>query len=210
MRWLARPWVLWPVSVIGAVILLGLLATRAFYNAYRVPAGSMLPTLEAGDYILASPFDPADQDHGDPLRRGQVLIFRYPDDRRVEYIKRCVAVAGDTVEVRDGLLRVNGEVYESALDDPEADNSCVPSALTPDLCPRPHTLHDPRAREKHPLNTAFGPLAVPRGTVFVMGDNRYNSLDSRHFGPVPVADVTARVVAIYFTSDVMRIGDRIR
>jgi signal peptidase I len=204
MHWLARRWVIWPLIAIGAVGLVLAALAMVFLAPFQVPAGGMLPALEPGDHFHARRLGP-----DDPVGRGQVLVFENPENRQVAYIKRCVAMGGDTVEVRDGVLLVNGEVYESALDDPGADNSCVPGAGAADQCPEPHARHE-IANRRRAKNWSFGPQVVPAGHLFMMGDNRDNSLDSRYWGAVPRDHVRARALWIYWSRDPARIGRKVR
>ena len=127
-------------------------------------------------------------------RQGDIIVFQYPRDPDQDYIKRCVAVAGDTVEVRDGLLHVNSRLYEE------------------------RTWHDQdKLLRGSELNRRFGPYVVPPGHIFMMGDNRYNSADSRFWGPLDVRLVKGRALFIYWSWDkdrmrprLSRLGDIIR
>ncbi len=199
----ARPRVIIPLIVLGTVVLALTIGSRLLYTPYRIPTGAMLPNLQPGDVLLARHLGP-----DDPVARGQILVFAYPRNRSVDYVKRCVAVAGDTVEVREGLLRVNGEIFESALDDPAADNSAVPGSVP--SCPAPHTRHDPGGRQRSPVNERFGPAVVPAGHLFMMGDNRDDSLDSRYWGPLPRDLVKARAVVFAHPLRPARFGRQVR
>jgi signal peptidase I len=116
-----------------------------------IPSGSMSPTLEAGDRVLA---DKLAYRFGEP-RRGELALFDSPEEEGGLNVKRIVGIAGDEVEIQDGVLHVNGDRRREAYVD--------------------YRLND---------GDFFGPLNVPEGHVFVMGDNRQNSLDSRSFGPI--------------------------
>jgi len=199
----ARPRVIIPLIVLGSVVLAFTIGSRLLYTPYRIPTGSMLPNLQPGDVLLARRLGP-----DAPVARGQILVFAYPRNRSVDYVQRCVAVAGDTVEIREGLLRVNGVVYESALDDPAADNTVVPGPARPG--PAPHTRHDAGGRQRSPVNERFGPSVVPAGHLFMMGDNRDNSHDSRHWGPLPRELVRARAAVFVHPLRPARFGRRAR
>lgn len=138
----------------GWVLLFGV---RATHRPFRVPTGSMQPNLLPGDCLYA-------RNLGSRLAvtRGSVVVYLATDG--THYMHRCAAVAGDTVEVRDGIVLINGNVYESALDDADADHSCVPSSPDGGDCPEPHTLLVPGARGLGPQQTAFGPVVVPATT----------------------------------------------
>lgn len=159
-------------SILVAVILA--LVIRLFIlEPFFIPSGSMLPTLEIGDRIIVCKFlykygfdDPA---------RGDVIVFRYPVDPSRNFVKRIVAVGGETVAVRDSKLYINGEVV------PE---SYLPAGLN---------FED------------FGPLYVPPGSYFVMGDNRNYSEDSRKWGFLDRDLIIGKALAIYWPLDRMGI-----
>ena len=135
-------------------------------QAFQVPSNSMNPTLLPGDFLFA------DMRYncpgcGHPVRRGDVAIFVYPNDRTLHYVKRIVALPGDTVAIEGGELKVNGEAVE---DDVGSDA---------------------------PL--AMAERRVAPGHVFVLGDNRAASRDSRAFGDVPLSDVVGRPRQIWFS-----------
>jgi signal peptidase I len=132
-------------------------------------------------------------------RQGDIIVFEYPENRNQDYIKRCVAVAGDTVLVKDGILTVNGAVYESNFAEFGGDHSCIPEWRDRDKCPAPRALHDPVAYRRGLRNREFGPYVVPADHLFMMGDNRYNSLDSRYWGPLPVELVKGKAEIIYWS-----------
>jgi signal peptidase I len=128
---------------------------------FRIPSGSMAPTLQAGDRVLVDKLAYRD---GLP-RRGHLVVFHEPRSGDV-VLKRVVGVAGDMVGIEDGVLVVNGRRPVEPYADPEAQDSVY-----------------------------FGPVRVRRDSVFVLGDNRGDSRDSREFGPVASGDLIGRVVA---------------
>ena len=178
-RWWQRKPMIGILVGVGIALLLGFTVFGSLYRAFSITSGGMKPNLLPGD----------------------VLVFEFPLDRDQDYIKRCVAVAGDTVEMRDGILFVNGAIYESALDDPAADHSCLPGPANGSDCPEPHTLLNPSARRQGQFNHKFGPLVVPEGHLFMMGDSRYNSRDSRYWGTLPRELVHARAAFFYWSWD---------
>lgn len=229
---------------IGTALLIALLLRQFLFQAFRIPTGSMLDTLLIGDFLFVNKFvygaktpeririGKATLVQGLPVlkfpalrepRQGDIIVFEYPQDRNLDYIKRCVAVAGDTVAVKEGVLYVNGEVYESNFADRTGDHSCVPNWTDPESCPAPRTKHDQASYVRNPRNRSWpwegmpDPHVVPPGHIFMMGDNRYNSLDSRYWGDLDVDLIKGKAVFIYWSWDGQRhlprfnrIGDLIR
>jgi signal peptidase I len=168
-------------------IILAILIRALLVQAFKIPSSSMEPTLLVGDHILVSkfiygiriPFTDARWPHFKDPKQGDVIVFIYPEDRTKDFIKRVIAVGGDTVEVRDKHVFVNGK--EVAI--PQARN------LTKVILPR---YENPRDN--------YGPVTVPKDHLFVMGDNRDFSQDSRFWGFVPVKDVKGEAFLIYYSS----------
>ena len=173
------------LEAIAVALLLALLIRTFVVQAYKFPSGSMLPTLQIGDHLLVNkfvygprleiPFTQVSLGRLPGLRsprRGDVIVFVNPKDPSQDFIKRVVAVGGETVEMRQRHLYVNGE----PVDDPYA---------TYRLGGVDKSQH-------------FGPYVVPQGTVFAMGDNRDESSDSRFWGPVPLENVKGLAVIIYW------------
>jgi signal peptidase I len=179
-------------EAIVLALILALFIRTFVVQAFKIPSPSMVPTLLVGDHILVNKFlfgfkTPFSDDKIIALRdpeRGDVIVFRYPRDRKLDFIKRCVGVGGETVEVRDKQVFINGEAveFEQAVFLDEG------SLLT--------------GRD------TFGPVTVPEGKVFVMGDNRDNSNDSRFWGFVDLADVRGKAVVIYWSWDKSRTWPR--
>jgi signal peptidase I len=135
----------------------------AVLKVHPVPTGAMSPTIKPGDYVLVQ--------RTKDVAVGDIITFRYPVDPKVLFIKRFVATGGNTVEIRDKQLLINGrEVLE------------------------PYVQHDPQFDGSR---DPFGPYVVPAGHSFVLGDNRDHSNDSRYWGSVPAANVTGRAILIY-------------
>lgn len=183
-QWLRRE--LLPLAVM--LLLLGA-ARSSFANHYQVPSGSMQPTLQPGDrvavdmsaYGLRLPFtDQVLVRRGQP-QRGDVVVFDSPRDG-TRLIKRVVAVGGDRVQLRDGLLRINGKPLASAAE--------------------PSLEHFGARQAQLDLADGGGPdiadLVVPQGHLLMLGDHRGNSLDGRFFGLVPSEEVYARALGVYY------------
>ena len=176
-------------EAIVVALVLALFIRTFVVQAFKIPSGSMLPTLQIGDHILVSKFIygvrmPFTGKLLIPIKSpqpGDIIVFKFPRDPRVDYIKRVIAVAGDTVEVRDKKVYVNGKPFD--------DRYAV------------HT--DPRIlpRSVSPRDN-FGPVTVPQGKVFVMGDNRDNSFDGRFWGFVDLDAVLGKAYIIYWSWDV--------
>lgn len=149
------------------------LFTGLVVDGYTIPGTSMEPTILDGERLFVLKM----RHRGAVPRRGDVVVFRLPDDDVKQYIKRVVAVGGDTVELRDGRLYVNGAER-----------------------PEPYLAHRP-GEEPDPYYDNAGKLDVPYGEVFVLGDNRHNSYDSRSFGTVPVERIEGKAMKIYYSYD---------
>ena len=174
------------VEAITIAIILALFIRTFIVQAFKIPSGSMLPTLLIGDHLLVNKFIygirvPFSGEVLIPVRspdRGDVVVFRFPKDRSVDYIKRVVGIPGDTVQIRDKKVFINGK----SVADPHAHFSS-PSILAGVANPRDN----------------FGPVLVPEGHIFVMGDNRDNSYDSRFWGFVDQNDILGKAFILYWS-----------
>ena len=174
------------VESLGLAVLVALVVRSSVVEAFWVPSGSMLPTIQIGDHLFVNklaygahlPFVGVEVAHWRPLHRGDIVVFVSPVQRDIDLIKRIVAVAGDTVEVRNKQLYING----AAVSDPHA------------------TYSDPNVRKTDPRDN-FGPVTVPPGKFFVMGDNRDQSYDSRYWGFADERDVKGQATFIYVSLD---------
>jgi signal peptidase I len=174
------------VSSILIALVCFLFIRTSVVEAYRIPSGSMEDTLLIGDFLLANKFIygariplvnlrlPAFRDP----RAGDIVIFRSPVESDKTLIKRCVAVEGQTVEIRNKTLYIDGKIYP------------LPAA---------GKFVDPAVRLGEDLRDNFGPVRIPPGHLFMMGDNRDNSFDSRYFGPVSRDAVLGEAMVIYFS-----------
>jgi signal peptidase I len=168
-------------------IALALFFRQFVLQAFRIPSQSMESTLLVGDFLFVNkflygaqiPFTDVRLPAIRPPRRGDIIVFKPPQENR-DFIKRCVAVAGDTVEVRQKELYINGEHQVE-----------------------PYIQHT--RREVLPPGSSnrdfFGPYVVPAGHLFMMGDNRDNSHDSRFWGPEPLTRLKGKAMFIYFSID---------
>ncbi|HEX4574462.1 MAG TPA: signal peptidase I [Gemmatimonadales bacterium] len=194
---------------LGMALVLFLIIRTFLIEAFQIPSGSMERTLLAGDFLFVNKAVYGAQIPGTTARlpgfasprRGDVIVFAYPKNPELNYVKRVIGAPGDTVEMRGAELRVNGE----PLTEPYVQRS-DPS----------HDVYDPEfnwqrpyliggvfaARSSyHPTRDTWGPLVVPRDKFFVLGDNRDNSSDSRYWGFVDQKAVKGRPLIVYFSYD---------
>ncbi len=150
-------------SLVVAIILAVLIHTFIMQN-FRIPSGSMEPTLQINDYIFASKLHYRFQEP----ERGDIIVFRYPKDPKRYFVKRLIAIGGETVAIRNSLLYIDGEQ--------------VPE----DYLPPGLEFSD------------FGTIDVPEGYYFMLGDNRNNSSDSREWGFVPRNLIVGKEIFIYW------------
>ncbi|SVA91185.1 uncharacterized protein METZ01_LOCUS144039 [marine metagenome] len=181
----------WTEALIFAVVVATIVRTY-FFAPFQIPSGSMLPTIQIGDHIFASMYT-----YGSPIpftdiklfkkpvKRGDIVIFPYPQDPSIDYIKRAVGLPGETLEIRNDQVFINGE----PLDEPYA-------YFEP---------NERKSRQAQGLTAApssrYGPVKIPQGKLFAMGDNRYNSADSRFWGFVNIDTITGKGQIIYWSHD---------
>lgn len=164
-------------------------------QAFKIPSGSMEQNLLIGDHILVNKFIYGPTATGierillpvRDVRRGDIVVFKYPSDPSRDFIKRCVALPSDTVALEDKVLIVNGK---------EVDDSGYVFHTDPEVLSRRGIYQADASRRDN-----YGPLVVPAGEYFCMGDNRDNSNDSRFWGPVPRENVKGRAFMIYWSYD---------
>jgi len=168
-------------------------ALRRRYEAFRLPSESMEPTWLAGDFLMSAPLNR-------PPKRGQVVVYRVAG---VSYLKRIVAIPGDTVAMSNGQLSIDG----ANVSEPYARRGDPYASDAPDIDPstyrwqHQYLVTDVNTTSYHPSLSSWGPLAVPDGDYFVLGDNRDESMDSRMKGFVPADSVFARPLFIYWSWD---------
>ena len=194
----------WMKTFLVAVLLF--FFVRAFFvEAFKIPSGSMERTLLVGDFLLVNkliygaevPFTGYRLPAVRAPKRGDVLVFQYPNDLTKNYVKRVVGLPGDTLGMADGVLMLNGgqvsEVYVHRTE-PEYDPSQEEFRWQRNFLVRPA-----EARMEHPSRNNWGPLVVPEQSYFVLGDNRDNSADSRYWGFVPDSLVRGQPLFVYFS-----------
>ena len=191
-------------------IILLVLVVRSFgVEPFRIPSGSMLPTLKIGDFILVNKFTYGLRlpvlhnevvDFGEP-ERGDIVVFRYPEDPDVDYIKRVVGVPGDRIAYRDKTLYINGERA-----DQESLGTYVGQGGGAAMTGASLRREDLAGLEHRILVMDNGyrrdfEYRVPARQYFVMGDNRDNSKDSRYWGTVPEANLVGKAMVVWMNWD---------
>ncbi|RYZ91726.1 MAG: signal peptidase I [Proteobacteria bacterium] len=198
-------------------ILLALIVRSFVVTAYKVPTGSMQPTLKAGDFIfsyrlaygLKVPWNDSVV-AGQLPERGDVVVFSYASQPGTSYVKRVVGLPGDKVQIEGGKLTINDTPLEYELESPaQLNDNPNPESfdifLEKDLGSYRRVIFQ-KIRETQ----NFGPLVVPPGEVFLLGDNRDASDDSRYWGTVPISRVDGKVLFVWLSLDWQKrwAGDR--
>ena len=162
------------------------LRTGDFVFAYKLPYGLRLPFADEKWFSFRTP------------SRGEVIVFRYPGDESISYIKRVVAIPGDKIEIRKKRLIINSEVAKYTKQSAEDFDKSNPFLV----------LHESIGGSERDVTVTkgdrlenFGPEVVPPGYIFVMGDNRDSSDDSRYWGMIPIKNVDGHVFAIWLSLD---------
>lgn len=203
------------VALIAALIL------RAFViQAFRIPTGSMKDTLLIGDFLLVNKFIyGAKTPERIPLldvklpsfrfpalkqpERGEIIVFKYPRDEKLDYIKRCIGIPGDTIQVRQGQVWINSrpegqlERIGNKYDSEEYSKIVLDRVTTPEG--KTYILRHYANPRRNFSN--YGPVVVPPGNYFMMGDNRDNSQDSRYWGFMPKENIVGKALVIYWSWD---------
>src|SRR5215213_7100467 len=178
-------------SIVIAVIL-ALFVRTWVVQAFKIPTGSMENNLLIGDHLLVNKFvfgpEPTAFERAvlpvRELRRGDIVVFKYPDEPERDFIKRVIGLPGETLELRNKKIYINGQ----ALDEPYVHFLEPPSNSAQEV-----TSFDVRER--------YGPVQVPADQYFAMGDNRDNSQDSRYWGFLPRGHIKGKALMIYWSYD---------
>ena len=171
-------------SIVIAVIL-ALFVRTWVVQAFKIPSGSMEQNLLIGDHLLVNKFvyAPTVSELERTLlpigevQRGDVLVFKYPEDPTRDFIKRTIGLPGETIELRQSRVFIDGK----SIDEPYLD------------------LMRPGGQVAADIRGEFGPRVVPDGHLFMMGDNRGDSQDSRYWGPLPIEYVKGRAFVLYWS-----------
>jgi signal peptidase I len=181
------------IEAIVVAFAIALLIRTFVIQAFKIPSGSMIPTLQIGDHILVNKFlmgTPVDVPFTNihlfrmpglrKPQRGDIIVFKYPEDPTRDFIKRVIGIEGDVIESKDKTLSVNGRKLVESFTQ-HVDSSVKPYGV------------DRRDN--------FGPVTVPKESVFVMGDNRDQSYDSRFWGFVDLPRIKGKAIIIYWSWD---------
>ena len=148
---------------------------------YKIPASSLIPTIMAGDWIVSLKVWSTEN-----LKRRDMIVFPYPRDPSIDYVERVIGLPGEKLEIANDQVFINGELIDEpyAYFEPKERSSRQAKGLT-DVAPV----------------SRFGPIVIPEGKLFVLGDNRYNSADSRYWGFVELETVKSKAWFIYWSKN---------
>jgi signal peptidase I len=178
---------------ICVAVILALFVRTFVVQAFKIPTGSMENNLLIGDHLLVNKFVFAPTLSAaerlllpiDPIRRGDIIVFKFPEDPERDFIKRVIGLPGETVELKNKKVHINGK----PIDEPYV-----------------HFMFPPVEQESgesvtfdFDVRSSYGPVTVPDGHYFMMGDNRDNSQDSRYWGFMPVSYVKGKALFVYFS-----------
>ena len=178
---------------ICVAVILALFVRTFVVQAFKIPTGSMENNLLIGDHLLVNKFvfaptlTPAERMllPIDAIERGDIIVFKYPEDPERDFIKRVIGLPGETIEIKNKKVHVDGE----PLDEPYVHFMFPPSDRVPDE----GQVFD------FDVRSSYGPVTVPAGHYFMMGDNRDNSQDSRYWGFLPASYVKGKALFVYFS-----------
>jgi len=190
-------------EALAIAVLLALFIRTFVVQAFKIPSGSMKPTLIIGDHLLVNKFT-----YGikiplidrfiiqfDNPKRGDIVVFKYPKDESKDFIKRVIGIEGDVVEIKSDILYINGE---------KIDTEYVSKYIDEDISGADR-YEEAFGESKHYILDQyvnyedFGPVTVPENSIFVMGDNRDNSQDSRYWGFVSLNKIKGKALIIYWS-----------
>jgi signal peptidase I len=197
--------------LIAAVV--ALFIRQFIVEAFKIPSGSMIPTLTIGDHLLVNkfvygpriPFTDSRVFTWKEPKRGDIIVFKYPENETKNFIKRVVGLPGDKIEIKNGKLFINDQPI------PVTDQGVYEGrdqGMSSPYYPKPRLLEEQLGTVKHHIlylhdqsGYNFGPVLVPKDSVFVMGDNRDNSQDSRVWGFVSGNKILGKALIIYWSWD---------
>ena len=205
------------IEALAFAILLALIIRTFVFQPFKIPSGSMIPTLLVGDHLLVNkfiygtriPFTDIEIFPIEKIKRGDVIVFTYPNNERdpskngLYYIKRVVGLPGDEIDLNGRNLYINGGKVPIEYEGTYADkrNSEQFDEYREDLFGEEHTVIFRKGKENTNRGSYIPVTKVPEGSVFVMGDNRDNSQDSRFWGFVPIENIAGRAFIIHWSWD---------
>ena len=209
-------------SILTAIFI-ALFIRWAFFEAYVIPSGSMLPSLLIHDHIFVNkfvyglrvPFSEKWLVRFDNIKRGDVIVFKYPEDMSTFYIKRVVGLPGDKIEYDNGTLYINDKMIEKKVPVSEEDWNWLTQKdfdrghvglgtrdqfahFTEILGDKQHSII---LHKNNIFDAKFGPYTVPKDNLFMMGDNRDNSRDSRYWGFLPMENILGRAMFVWLSCE---------
>jgi signal peptidase I len=190
-------------EALAIAILLALFIRTFVVQAFKIPSGSMKPTLVIGDHLLVNKFiygiripiiDRFLIEFNKP-KRGNIIVFKWPKDESKDFIKRVIGIEGDIIEIKNDILYVNGKKVVTEYVSKYNDNDISEADRYEEfLGEQKHYILDQYVKYED-----FGPITVPENSVFVMGDNRDNSQDSRYWGFVTLNKIKGEALIIYWS-----------
>ncbi|MAW87156.1 MAG: signal peptidase I [Phyllobacteriaceae bacterium] len=205
------------VSVIVQALILAVIIRSLFFQPFSIPSGSMRPTLLEGDYLFVNKWAYGYSRHSFPFspdlfegriwagepERGDVVVFKFPPDPSLDYIKRVIGLPGDRIQMRDGALYINGEAVErekvAQIDNPDITEMNRPVDVWRETLPN-GVSYDTLDITANGVSDMTREFTVPAGHYFMMGDNRDNSNDSRmSVGFVPYENLVGKATVIFFS-----------